>query len=271
MAKDFAAQFRLEPGKRAHLGRRDPADLTAFPDRSAAEKQSFADSAAINDLQDRLYAEQKRALLIVLQGTDTSGKDGTIRHVFKETDPLGITVTAFHRPSEIEAAHDFLWRTHLACPRMGYIGIFNRSHYENVLIVRVRKLAPHEDVERRYEEINRFEKYLTETGTRILKFMLQISKKEQRERLQTRLDEPKHRWKFNPSDVDERKLWPKYVAAYELMLHKCSTAWAPWYVIPSDHKWARNAAIAGIVRQTLEEMNPQYPKPPWNPKDFKIV
>jgi PPK2 family polyphosphate:nucleotide phosphotransferase len=207
---------------------------------------------------------------VILQGVDTAGKDGTIRHVFNETGPLGVIVTCFRRPSEEELAHDFLWRAHLGCPRRGYIGIFNRSHYEDVLVGRVRKLAPAEEIERRYDQINAFEKMLVENGTTILKFMLHISRKEQGERLQARLDDPKKRWKFNPSDLDDRKLWNEYQAAYEIMLQRCSTQWAPWHVVPSDRKWARNAAIAAIVRETLEAMNPQYPVPGWDPKDFKI-
>jgi PPK2 family polyphosphate:nucleotide phosphotransferase len=270
MAKDIASLFRLDPGRRAHLSRRDPGDLSAFPDRKAAEEQSEHDSAVINELQDRLYAEQTRALLVVLQGIDTAGKDGTIRHVFNQTGPIGVVVTAFGKPSEAELAHDFLWRAHIAAPRRGFIGIFNRSHYEDVLVARVRKLAPKREIEARYDQINAFEKFLTETGTLILKFMLHISKKEQRERLLARRDEPKSRWKFNPDDLEDRLLWDRYRAAYELMLHKCGTPWAPWYVIPSDRKWARNAAIAAIVRATLEQMNPQYPKPKWEPKDFKV-
>ena len=270
MAKILAAQFRIEPGKRAHLNRRDPADVKAFPDRKSAEEQSQKNGEAINQLQDRLYAEGKRALLVVLQGIDTAGKDGTIRHVFKETGPLGVAVTAFRKPSEDELAHDFLWRAHAAAPRRGFIGIFNRSHYEDVLVGRVRQLAPKDEIEKRYGRINAFEKILAENGTVILKFMLHISKNEQRERLQARLDEPKSRWKFTPGDLEDRKLWDKFMAAYELALDKCSTAWAPWHVIPADRKWARNAAIAAIVRETLEEMNPQYPKPSWDPKSFVI-
>jgi PPK2 family polyphosphate:nucleotide phosphotransferase len=270
MAKSFAKYFRVEPGKRAHLDRRDPGDLKAFPNRKAAEKQSGKDGEIIDKLQDRLYAEQKRALLVVLQGIDTSGKDGTVRHVFKETGPLGVSVTAFRKPSDEELAHDFLWRAHIAAPRRGVIGIFNRSHYEDVLIGRVRKLAPKDQIEKRYGQINAFEKILAENGTRILKFMLHISKEEQRERLQARLDEPKSRWKFAPDDLEDRKLWDKFMAAYELALDNCSTAWAPWHVIPADHKWARNAAIAAIVRETLEDMDPQYPKPAWDPKSFVI-
>jgi PPK2 family polyphosphate:nucleotide phosphotransferase len=270
MAKSFAARFRIEPGKRAHLNRHDPGDLKSFSDRKAAEEQSIKDGEAINILQDRLYAEGKRALLVVLQGIDTAGKDGTIKHVFKETGALGVVVTAFKKPSEEELAHDFLWRAHVAAPRRGFIGIFNRSHYEDVLVGRVRKLAPKDEIVKRYGQINAFEKILTENGTTVLKFMLHISKKEQRERLQARLDEPQSRWKFAPSDLDDRKLWDKFMAAYELALDKCSTDWAPWHVIPADHKWARNAAIATIVRETLENMNPKYPKPDWDPKSFVI-
>jgi PPK2 family polyphosphate:nucleotide phosphotransferase len=270
MAKSFTARFRIKPGKRAHLQRRDPADLAAFPDRDAAETQSVKDGEAIDKLQDRLYAEGKRGLLVVLQGIDTAGKDGTIKHVFKEAGPLGVAVTSFRKPSEEELAHDFLWRAHAAAPPRGFIGIFNRSHYEDVLVARVRKLAPKEDIEKRYGQINAFEKILAENGTTVLKFMLHISKDEQKKRLQDRLDEKKSRWKFNPSDLEDRKLWDKFLAAYELALDKCSTEWAPWHVIPADHKWARNAAIAAIVRETLEAMNPQYPKPAWDPKSFVI-
>jgi PPK2 family polyphosphate:nucleotide phosphotransferase len=270
MAKTLATQFRVEPGKRVLLGKRDPADAATFPDRKAAEAQSAQDGAAINELQDRLYAEGKRALLVVLQGVDTSGKDGTVRHVFNQTGPLGVTVTSFRKPSEEELAHDFLWRAHLVCPRRGFIGIFNRSHYEDVLVGRVRKLAPKDVIEQRYEQINAFERMLTENGTTILKFMLHISRKEQRERLQDRLDEANSRWKFNPGDLEDRKLWDEYHAAYEVMLDSCSTSYAPWHIIPADRKWARNAAVAAIVRETLEAMNPQYPKPDWDPKDFKL-
>jgi PPK2 family polyphosphate:nucleotide phosphotransferase len=271
VSKDVATRFLVSPGQRAHLGRRNTIDAEAFPDRKEAEAQTARNSAEIDRLQDRLYAERKRALLVVLQGIDTAGKDGTIRGVFKETGSLGVSVAAFGRPSERELAHDFLWRVHAECPARGFIGIFNRSHYEDVLVGRVRKLAPKSEIEARYGQINDFEKMLVANGTTILKFMLHISKAEQRERLQARLDEPRSRWKFNPGDLEDRKLWDRYRAAYELMLYKCSTVWAPWYVIPSDRKWARNAAISAIVRTALEAMDPQYPKPDWKPSDFKIV
>jgi PPK2 family polyphosphate:nucleotide phosphotransferase len=267
---DIAAAFRIAPGKRVNLARRDPGDVSLFPDKKAAKAQTEQNAARINELQDMLYAEGRRALLVVLQGTDTSGKDGTIRHVFNQTGPLGVSVAAFKRPSEEELAHDFLWRAHIACPRRGTIGIFNRSHYEDVLVARVKKLAPAQDIEARYGQINEFEKMLVENGTTILKFMLHISKEEQRERLQARLDEAKGRWKFNPGDLDDRKLWGEFQKAYEIMLARTSTEWAPWQVIPADRKWARNAAIAAIVRATLEATDPRYPEPAWDPKDFTL-
>jgi PPK2 family polyphosphate:nucleotide phosphotransferase len=268
--KDFGARFRIKPGDRVRLSRRNPGDTAQFDDQASAKERVRKDAVAINDLQDLLYAERRRALLVVLQGPDTAGKDGTIRGVFNQTGPVGVVVHSFRQPTDVELAHDFLWRVHHACPCRGFIGIFNRSHYEDVLVARVRNLVSHDEIETRYDQINEFERILSENGTTILKFMLHISKKEQRKRLQDRLDERKSRWKFNPGDLGDRALWEQYERAYELMLERCSTSWAPWYVIPADHKWARNAAIAAIVRATLEEMDPKYPKPDWNPKDFVI-
>lgn len=270
MAERTATKFLVKPKSKSRLSERATGQIPGFTDRKAVEAQTAKDAQAINDLQDKLYAERTRSLLIILQGTDTSGKDGTVRGVFNETGPLGVVVTAFGRPSEVELAHDFLWRAHIACPRRGFIGIHNRSHYEDVLIGRVRNLAPLDRIEQRYDQINDFERMLVENGTTILKFMLHISKEEQQERLQDRLDEPKSRWKFNPGDLDDRKLWDNYQEAYEIMLDRCSTKWAPWHVIPADQKWARNGVIAAIVRETLEDMNPHYPKPDWKPSDFKI-
>jgi PPK2 family polyphosphate:nucleotide phosphotransferase len=271
MANHIAARLRVEPGKPFKLSDVDPNDASLAGERAAAEAQVAEDGAAINELQDRLFAERTRALLVILQGTDTAGKDGTVRKVFNQTGALGVTVTAFRRPSEEELGHDFLWRAHKACPARGTIGIFNRSHYEDVLVGRVRKLAPHKAIEQRYEQINAFEKMLVENGTVILKFMLHISKDEQKERLQARLDKPESRWKFDPGDLEDRKLWDEYQAAYRIVLERCSTTWAPWYVIPADKKWARNALIARIVRQTLEGMDPQYPAVDWDPASFKVT
>jgi PPK2 family polyphosphate:nucleotide phosphotransferase len=263
---------RVKPGSKPKLkdGAADDGDAL-FPDRAAAEKRVAEDALAINALQDKLWAERSRALLVVLQGIDTSGKDGTVRAVFNATGPLGVHVTSFGRPTEEELAHDYLWRVHAATPRKGEIGIFNRSHYEDVLVVKVRGLAPAEIVEQRYDQINAFEKHLTENGVTILKFLLHISKDEQKQRLQQRLDDPSKRWKFNAGDLEDRKLWADYQAAYETALTRCSTAHAPWRIIPADKKWRRNAIVSAIVRGTLEEMNPDYPKPDWKPDDFKIV
>ncbi len=268
----FAAQFIAAPGKTFRLAKCDPRDHRSLGDKKNAKAQMKEDAAAIDALQDRLYAEGKRALLVVLQGIDTSGKDGTIRAVFNTSGPLGVVVSSFRAPSIEELSHDYLWRIHKACPQHGLLGIFNRSHYEDVLVVKVKKLASPEAIERRYEEINQFEKLLSQNGTRILKFMLHISKEEQAERFRARIADPEKRWKFNPADLADRAIWDDYMATYETALTRCSTPHAPWHVIPADRKWARNAAIARIVRETLEEMNPQYPEPKdWDPAAIKVV
>jgi PPK2 family polyphosphate:nucleotide phosphotransferase len=274
MAHDNGLEF--DSGKyRVHSHkpfRLDNVDTRAKPVAEAdrARMQTAKDTVTIDQWQDRLYAEGKRALLIVLQGMDTSGKDGTIKMVFYATGPLGVNVTSFRVPTADEMARDYLWRIHAAVPRRGMIGIFNRSHYEDVLVVKVKALAPIEAIERRYEEINLFEKMLAANGTTILKFMLHISKEEQKKRLEERVRLAEKRWKFNPDDLDDRRLWDKFMAAYEVMLNRCSTAWAPWYVIPADRNWARNFVIARVVCETLEAMAPQYPKPDWKPSEFSI-
>ncbi len=268
----FAAQFLAGPGKTFKLAKSDPRDDSAFTDKDMAKTKLADDAAAIDALQNRLYAEGKRSLLVVLQGIDSSGKDGVIRAVFNACGPIGVTVTSFKAPSPEELAHDYLWRVHKACPPRGLIGIFNRSHYEDVLVVKVKKFASPEAIERRYEEINQFEKLLAQNGTRILKFMLHISKEEQAERLRERIANPEKRWKFNPGDLADRALWNDYMAAYEIAIIRCSTPHAPWHVIPADRNWLRNAAIARIVRETLEDMNPQYPEPKdWDPAAIKVV
>ena len=233
---------------------------SCFPDRKDAEAETAADIEAIAELQNRLYAEGEKALLIVLQATDTGGKDSTIRKVLGPINPQGVRVTSFKAPSANELAHDYLWRVHRAVPARGMIGVFNRSHYEDVLIVRVHQLAPKDAIERRYDQINDFERHLTENHVTILKFFLHISKDEQKERLQARLDDPTKHWKFNPNDLKERERWEDYEEAFELALSRCSTPHAPWYVIPADRKWYRNAVIARIIRRTLEDLDPQYPK-----------
>jgi PPK2 family polyphosphate:nucleotide phosphotransferase len=262
---------RVPPGAKVKIADLDTLRADLFDDRKAAEKLVAEHAVAINDLQDRLFAERTRALLVVLQGIDTSGKDGTVRGVFNATGPLGVCVTPFGRPTEEELAHDYLWRVHAAVPKKGFIGIFNRSHYEDVLVVKVRGLAPPDVVEKRYDQINAFEKHLVENGVTLLKFMLHISKDEQKKRLQERLDAPEKRWKWNTGDLEDRALWPAFQAAYETVLRRTSTDHAPWRVVPGDKKWRRNAIIATIVRGTLETMDPRYPQFPWKPEDFSIV
>ncbi len=270
--KRFASKFIPAKGKAFSLAAHDPRDASAFADKEKAKEQLLGDAAAIDGLQDRLFAEGKRALLVVLQGIDCSGKDGTVRAVFNPSGPMGVTVKSFGVPSDVELAHDYLWRVHGACPAKGYIGVFNRSHYEDVLVVKVEKLAAADAIERRYDEINAFEKLIANSGTRILKFMLHVSKEEQAVRLQERVDNPAKQWKFKAGDLATRAKWADYMAAYEIAVSRCSTEHAPWHIIPADRNWVRNAAIARIVREALEEMNPQYPLPKdWDPKAIKIV
>ncbi len=270
--QSFGAKFIAEPGKKFNLGKCDPRDNSAFADKDLAKAQLLDDAMAIDALQDRLFAEGSRALLVVLQGIDCSGKDGTVRGVFNQCGPLGVAVKSFKVPSEEERAHDYLWRVHNACPPKGIIGIFNRSHYEDVLVVKVEKFASPDAIERRYAEINQFEKLVSDSGTRILKFMLNVSKQEQAVRLQERVDSPDKQWKFKSGDLTARAKWDDYMAAYETAIARCSTEWAPWHVIPADRNWARNGAVARIVREALEEMNPQYPAPQgWDPKTTKIT
>ncbi len=277
---------RLNPGTKVRLKSLDPSDASAFAKQSGAKysakgdkdaikadaEQAVTDNAlALADLQFRLYAENKHALLVVLQGMDTSGKDGVIRHVFSRINPQGCLVTSFKKPCEHEVDRDYLYRIHEAIPAKGEIGIFNRAHYEDVLIVRVHNLVPKDVWSKRYNQINEFEHYLTENGVVILKFFLHISKDEQRERLQARLDDPTKNWKYSPQDVAERKHWDDYQAAYEEALTRCSTKWAAWYSVPSDKKWYRNWAVSAIVRARLEAMNPTIPKPLTDLKKIKIV
>ena len=229
-------------------------------DRDAAEKEFKTLRKEFILLQQRLYAEGKQKLLIVFQAMDAGGKDGTIRNTFKGVNPQGVRVHSFKVPSKEELAHDFLWRIHKAVPGKGMIGVFNRSHYEDVLVVRVHDIVPESVWRPRYTKINQFEKLLSDSGTRILKFYLHISKDEQKERFQSRLDEPEKHWKFSLGDLEKRKFWPNYMAAYEEMLTECSTDYAPWHVIPANQKWYRNLAIMRTIVYTVREMNPQFPE-----------
>ena len=266
----LAKHFVNKPGTTPDLGAIDPGDTSRAGTKADAKESLLRDAEAIDALQDRLFAERKRALLVILQGMDTSGKDGTIKRVFNATGPHGVTVTSFGRPSPQELAHDFLWRVHAACPQRGIIGVFNRSHYEDVLVGKVRSLVEPKVIEHRYEQINAFEDLIS-SSTRVLKIMLHISKDEQRERLQARLNDPHKHWKFDPGDLDDRARWDEYMAAYETVLARTSTEVAPWYVVPADHKWARNAIVAGLVRATLADMDPRYPEAAFDVGSVKIV
>lgn len=259
-----------QPGKPFTLADRDTGDRSLFPDKKETRTQLKKDAAVIDELQDKLYANGDRALLVVLQGMDTSGKSGVIRNVFALTSPLGLQVEAFKAPSKTELAHDYLWRIHDAVPRKGRIGIFDRSHYEDVLVVKVRNFAPAEAVEQRYEQINNFEKHLTENGVTILKFMLNVGYEEQGVRLQERITEEHKRWKFNPNDLEDRKLWPDFMGAYETMVNRCSTEHAPWHIVPADSRTRRNAMIARVVRGALEDMDMQWPNPGHRMEDFSF-
>jgi PPK2 family polyphosphate:nucleotide phosphotransferase len=214
----------------------------------------------IGELVYRLYAEKKQSVLVVLQGIDTAGKDGTIRSILSEVNPLGISIASFKKPTEEELGHDFLWRIHKEVPGKGELRIFNRSHYEDVLVVRVHKLVEKKVWKERYEQINAFEKFLSISGTKVLKFFLHISKEEQKARLKSRLSDPTRRWKFAVGDLEERKLWDGYIEAYDDALTKCNTEYAPWHIVPADRKWYRNLLISRTVRTALEELNPQFPQ-----------
>ncbi len=255
-------KYRVNP-KKFSLKDFDTKDKT---ERSGSKEDNeaamFELATEISALQDILHAEGKRKVLLILQGMDTSGKDGTIRHVFKETDPLGIRLASFKAPSDEELAHDYLWRVHQQAPKTGELVIFNRSHYEDVLIVKVHKWIDEAECQRRYAQINDFERLLTETGTTIIKCFLHISKQEQKKRLQERLDNPTKTWKFNPSDLKERELWPSYMEAYEQAIKATSTEYAPWYIVPADSKTNRNLLISRLLCQTLKQLDLKYPEVP---------
>jgi PPK2 family polyphosphate:nucleotide phosphotransferase len=258
----FADILRVRPRARATLASIDPDGTPGYDgDRDAADAELKALHEELFDFQERLWAERKQALLIVLQALDGGGKDGVIRNVFTAFNPQGTRVTGFGVPTEEELAHDFLWRVHPNAPGKGRIGIFNRSHYEDVLVVRVAGLAPKSVWSERYELINDFERTLAHGGTTILKFMLHISRDEQRKRFQKRLDNPDKRWKFRLADLEARTQWDEYMGAYADALSRCATSHAPWFVIPANHKWYRDLAVARIVTDAARRMNPRYPEP----------
>jgi PPK2 family polyphosphate:nucleotide phosphotransferase len=253
--------LRIRPGSKVDLAGVD-ANATHGRTKAGAEAQLQKGLDRLTNLQDRLWAEAKHPLLIVLQGIDAAGKDGTVRHVMTAFNPMGCLVTSWKAPTPIELAHDYLWRIHQRTPGKGEISIFNRSHYEDVLVVRVHDLVPKSVWSRRYDQINEFERLLVSSGTTIMKFFLWIDRDEQKARFQARLDDPDKRWKFRVRDLEERKLWDEYVAADEAMLERCSTADAPWYLIPANRKWFRNLAVADIVADTMDDLNPTYPPSP---------
>lgn len=264
-------RYRVRPEERVSLDTWDPNATAAFSgDKRDAKKCLDELNGHLETLQELLYAEQKHKVLIVLQGMDTSGKDGTIRHVFEGVNPQGVRVANFKVPTAPELAHDYLWRVHQQVPRTGEITIFNRSHYEDVLVVRVHGLVPEEVWSRRYAQINEFERLLSEEGTTILKFYLHIDLDEQKERLLARVREPHKRWKFSRGDLKERALWQSYMGAYQDVLNKTSTEWAPWHIVPANRKWFRNLVVATVLVETLQGLDMRYPQPEENLDDVVI-
>lgn len=256
-------RWRVDPGEKVRLAQRDPASTEGAPgDRAQTEKAIPSLHDELFALQDRLSAEARRSVLVVLQGLDASGKDGTVKHVFRGVNPQGTTVTSFKEPTAQELAHDFLWRVHKRVPAAGEIGIFNRSHYEDVLVVRVHDLVPESVWRGRYGLINAFEQTLAERDTTVVKLFLHVSFEEQGKRLRSRLKAPEKRWKAQAGDFVERKFWDSYQTAYRDMLEQTSTKSAPWFVIPADHKWYRNWAVSQVLLDCLEKMDPQYPDVP---------
>lgn len=263
------ALHTVKPGEDVDLKEFSPDD-TGDWDKEEAKIRRESLAARLAECQEALYAESRRSLLVIFQAMDTGGKDGATKNLLRGVDPAGISITSFKAPTQAELSHDFLWRVHAEVPPRGHIGVWNRSHYEDVLIVRVHKLIQLETWEQRYEQINAFEKMLVENGITILKFFLHISKDEQKERLQARLDTPEKRWKFNPADLAERALWPDYQHAYEDALKATSTHHAPWHIVPANKKWARDIAVAEKVVATLEHMKPAYPSPDFDPQAIII-
>lgn len=257
----LSKELIVPPGAKLRLDRRDPAATPEVNDKQAAVEIVEANTKRLAEHQYLLYAEGKRAVLIVIQAMDAGGKDGIIRHVMTGLNPQGCRVTSFKVPSSEELHHDFLWRIHKAVPAAGEVGIFNRSHYEDVLVVRVHKLVPRDVWSARYRQINAFEEMLAGNKVTILKFFLHISREEQKKRFKERLSDPTKEWKISEADFTERRYWDEYVAAYEDALSQCSTPWAPWYVIPADHKWFRNLAVSQIIIEAMEGLDMKFPKP----------
>ncbi len=260
----YIDRFKVRPGSRLRLSEVDPAFKSHYESEEDAADETKEFRKRLFALQELLYVERKRSLLICLQAMDTGGKDGVINHVLGAMNPQGCRVAHFRQPSPEEAAHDFLWRAHRAAPARGEVVIFNRSHYEDVLVARVHDLVPRKVWSKRYDRINEFERLLFDSGTEILKFYLHISKDEQLERFKARLDDPTKQWKISDADYAEREFWDEYTVAYEKALARCSTRRAPWFVIPGNHKWFRDLAVGRIVVEHLESLGLKYPKPTVN-------
>lgn len=264
--------YRVKPNSKVRLSERGANDQGGFDgDKAAGEAAVEKLGQKLDELQDLLFAEHKHKILIVLQAMDTGGKDGTIRKVFEHVDPQGVRVANFKAPTGPELEHDYLWRVHQQVPGKGEMVIFNRSHYEEVLIVRVHNLVPKAVWQKRYEHINAFEKMLADEGTTIIKFFLHISKDEQKERLLERLEDPEKQWKFNPGDLKERAVWDDYMEAYEAVLSRTSTEYAPWFIVPANSKWYRNWVVASVLVETLKGLKMSYPQPEWDPETIKVV
>jgi len=262
--------YLVRPGKKLKFADHSPDETGEFKEKADALPAIAKDIEKLADLQNVLYAESKQSMLVILQAIDAGGKDGTIRQVFSGVNPQGCNVTSFKAPSDLEKSHDFLWRIHAQVPHKGMIGIFNRSHYESVLVERVKKLAPKDVWSKRYTHINAFEKMLSDEGVTILKFFLHISKEEQKHRMMARLDQQSKNWKFNPDDLADRELWDQYMEAYEDAMEECSTPYAPWYIVPANHKWFRNWLVGDILVRTLKAMDPKYPDPPEGLEKIKV-
>ena len=270
MAANPVAELRVSKPETFQLKKCDPDNRLGWHKEDAiAELQHV--KLELDELQQRLFAENKHSLLLILQALDAAGKDGTIRTVFSGLNPAGVRVTSFKVPSGREAVQDYLWRVHAACPAHGEIGVFNRSHYEDVLVVRVKDLVPESVWKKRYRHINEFERTLSNEGTTIVKCFLNVSKQEQARRLQDRLDNPAKNWKFRSGDLDDRKLWPKFQRAYEDAIAKTSTSYAPWHVVPADHNWVRNLAVAKILLKAMQGMDPKFPDPEPGIENLTIV
>lgn len=265
-------RYKIRKDDKVDLSKWDPQDKDAFKgDREEAEEETEKLAFRLGELQELLYAEHKHKVLVIFQAMDTGGKDGVIKKVFRETNPQGVRVVSFKVPTSIELEHDYLWRIHQQVPRKGELTIFNRSHYEDVLVVRVHNLVPKEVWSRRFEHIRNFERMLADEGTLILKFFLHISLDEQRQRLIDRIDEPNKNWKFNPDDIEERKLWPDYMSAFEDVLSETSVAFAPWYIIPANRKWYRDFVVSKIIVDALEKLDMAYPKPAENLGQYRSL